>query len=188
MQNNYLQLRAVFLVIFCIILLNGSFVQANQYKISIRDTTKSTTKITTNTKNATKITDTRSDKPSYLKNGVKVNFIPFKPNADKFIVKTPQAPILPRDDDSNKILNNVKVYPNPVSDQLNLTYNVNKDSNVTIKIMDVLGNEITTLLSQHMSAGEQNNSFSISSRLNTGFYFIRLIVGTETVIKRISVL
>ena len=87
-----------------------------------------------------------------------------------------------------KVVSNVKVYPNPVAEQLNLTYNVNKDSNVTIKIMDVLGNEIATLLSQKMSAGEQTNSFNIDSKLHSGYYFIRLIVGTETIVKRISVL
>lgn len=135
-----------------------------------------------------KITDTRSNKPAYLKNGVRVNFVPFKPAVDKFFGNVsgfPRTYILPAED---KVLTNVKVYPNPVSDQLNLSYRVSKDSNVTIKIMDVLGNEIATLLSERLPAGEQTNSFNIASRLNSGFYFIRLIAGNETVIKRISVL
>ena len=91
-------------------------------------------------------------------------------------------------DEDNKVLNNVKVYPNPVTEQLNLTFLVNKDSNVTIMIMDVLGNEVATLFSERLQAGQQNHSFNIASKLSSGFYFVRLIVGTETVIKRISVL
>jgi hypothetical protein len=54
--------------------------------------------------------------------------------------------------------------------------------------MDVLGNEISTLLSQRLQAGEQLNSFPIASSLNSGYYFIRVIVGNETIVKRISVL
>jgi hypothetical protein len=55
--------------------------------------------------------------------------------------------------------------------------------------MDILGNEITTLLSQRLSAGEQSNSFPISSSLSSGYYFIRFMVaGGQPVIKRISVL
>lgn len=139
------------------------------------------------TKNKTKITDTRSNKPG----GVKVNVVPFKP-ADKVFGNTSSQPaktiIKNIDTGEDKILNNVKVYPNPVSDMLNLSYRVKKDSNVTIKIMDVLGNEVVTLLSERMSAGEQNNTFNIAYKLNSGFYFLRLVVGNETVIKRISVL
>ena len=87
-----------------------------------------------------------------------------------------------------KILANVKVYPNPVSDYLNMTYSISKDSNVTIRIMDVLGNEITTLFSESLSEGEHNNTFSISSKISSGFYFVRVSVGSEIITKRISVL
>ncbi|EOR95682.1 hypothetical protein ADIARSV_0995 [Arcticibacter svalbardensis MN12-7] len=87
-----------------------------------------------------------------------------------------------------KVLNNVKVYPNPAEDQITISYTLTKESTVTIKIMDVLGNEIATLLSQRLPSGEQNNSFNIASRLNSGYYFIRLLAGNETVIKRISIL
>lgn len=131
-----------------------------------------------------KITDTRPDKPAALQKGIGIKVVPFKPipvkttnlgnNALKSLA-------------SDKVLNNVKVYPNPVEDQLNLTYQVSKEANVTIKIMDVLGNEVVTLLSQRQSAGEKISSFDISSRLTSGFYFIRFIVGKETVVKRISV-
>lgn len=135
---------------------------------------------------STKITDTRLNKPAYLKNGVMVNFVPFKPSKDKVFGNTPTASA--GRGDGEKILNNVKVYPNPVSDQLNLSYYINKDSNVTIKIMDVLGNEITTLFTERLSAGDQANSFNIASRLASGFYFIRVSVGSEVITKRISVL
>jgi hypothetical protein len=54
--------------------------------------------------------------------------------------------------------------------------------------MDVLGNEITTLFSESLSEGEHNNTFNISSKISSGFYFVRVSVGSEIITKRISVL
>ncbi len=175
-------LRFVLNMIIAACLLAGSAVQANSQTVS--DSTKY---------GKTKITDTRKNKPAYLKNGVRVNFVPFKPAVDKVFGNTSAIPpqIKELEDSANqddKILNNVKVYPNPVTDQLNLTYAVSKESIVTIMIMDVLGNEVATLFSERLSAGQQNNSFNIASKLSSGFYFVRINVGAETVIKRISVL
>ncbi|WP_207532914.1 T9SS type A sorting domain-containing protein [Desertivirga arenae] len=149
------------------------------------------------TKTSSKISDTRKERPSYLQSGINVEITPFKPSVNKASVTSntnaPAAtavntPAKTTQQQDLKIVSNVKVFPNPVAEQLNLTYNVNKDSNVTIKIMDVLGNEIATLLSQKMNAGEQTSSFNINNKLNSGYYFIRLIVGNETIVKRISVL
>ena len=134
-----------------------------------------------------KITDTRLNKPAYLKNGVKVNFIPFKPAKDNFFGNT-KIMNASKSGDNDKVLNNVKVYPNPISDQLNLSFSMSKDANVIVKIMDVLGNEITTLLSERVAAGDQTKPFTIASRITSGFYFIRVSVGSEIITKRISVL
>jgi len=87
-----------------------------------------------------------------------------------------------------KLLSNVKVFPNQISDQINLSFRLNKDSNVSIKVMDALGNEVTTLLSQKLIAGDQNNTFNIGNKLNQGYYFIRVVAGSETIVKRIEVL
>jgi len=90
--------------------------------------------------------------------------------------------------DSDKVLSNVKVFPNPVTEYINLSYRLNKDQVVKIKVMDALGNEVLTLLNQKVEAGNQNHSFEIQNRLSTGIYFVRVAVGTETVVKRISVI
>ncbi len=90
--------------------------------------------------------------------------------------------------DLQKPIDNVKVYPNPVADQLNLSYVLKKEGMVTIKILDVLGNEVSTLFNQRLAAGVQTNKFMIDSKLNTGFYFVRIISGSDSIVKRISVL
>ncbi len=93
---------------------------------------------------------------------------------------------VPRPDD--KLLSSVEVYPNPITDQINLRYYISKNTNVTIKMVDVLGNDVLTLFSRRVDPGEQNGSFPIGKTMNKGFYFIRVIAGTESVIKRISIL
>mgnify|MGYP001091424544 CR=1 FL=1 len=89
---------------------------------------------------------------------------------------------------SEKLLSNVKVFPNPTVERINLSFRLGKRSDVSIKVMDALGNEMLTLFSQTLDPGNQNQSFEIQNRLSSGLYFVRVTAGTETVIKRISVL
>jgi len=131
-----------------------------------------------------KITDTRPNKPAILNRNFKAEFIPFKLFD---LMGSPQSPKSLQLD--TFALLNVKVYPVPVSDQINVSYHLNKDANVTIQLFDFLGKKLITLLSRRMPAGVQNNNFPLTSRLNTGIYFIRVIVGSQQpVTKRISVL
>jgi len=90
--------------------------------------------------------------------------------------------------ENEKLLSSVKVFPNPVVDQISLSYRLSKTSTVSIKVMDALGNEVMTLLNQELDAGPQSHVFDTSNKLTNGFYFIRVSAGTETVVKRISVL
>ena len=89
----------------------------------------------------------------------------------------------------DKLLTIVKIYPNPVEDQLNIILSIGKDgTQTTIKIIDLLGNEVVTLANERLNSGEQTKSFVIPSRLNAGIYFLRVVAGSESQVKRISVL
>jgi hypothetical protein len=116
-----------------------------------------------------------------FKNGLHLVLPPIKPA----IISTTRLTVAKNDD---KLLNNVQVYPNPVTDQINLKYELSRNSNVTIKIMDVLGNDVITIFSQRVEPGEKVYTYSINNKLNRGFYFVRIVAGPESVIKRISVL
>lgn len=120
----------------------------------------------------------RSMKPNYK--GLHVTLPTIKP-INIPVTKTPT----PVDD---KLLSNVQVYPTLVTDQINLKYVITRSANVNIKIMDVLGNEVVNLLSQRVDPGEWKSTYSLKSKLNSGFYFVRIVAGPESVIKRISIL
>lgn len=118
---------------------------------------------------------------SYFKSNLHLVLPPLKPA----VISTQKVSVYKPDD---KLLNNVQVYPNPVTDQINLKYDLSRYSNVTIKIVDVLGNEIITPFSRGVEPGNYSFSYSLNGKLTRGFYFIRIIAGTESVIKRISIL
>ncbi|MBC7567601.1 MAG: T9SS type A sorting domain-containing protein [Pedobacter sp.] len=88
----------------------------------------------------------------------------------------------------DKLLSVLKVYPNPVEDQVNLVIKMDRESNFSVKIMDLLGNEVVTLANERAAAGEQTKTYNVPERLNPGIYFLKIISGSETVVKRISVL
>jgi hypothetical protein len=87
-----------------------------------------------------------------------------------------------------KVLTVLKVYPNPVDDQINISLKLERETILTIKIMDLLGNEVITLSNERYPSGESTKSFNIPNRLNSGIYFLRIVAGGETSVKRISVL
>jgi len=125
-------------------------------------------------------------KPKSTKNGYKNTLHLVLPPLKPAVISTTKVSVAKPDD---KLLYNVQVFPNPVTtDQINVKYELSRYSNVTIKIMDVLGNDIIMLFSQRVEPGEKSFSYPINNKLTKGFYFVRVVAGTESVIKRISVL
>jgi len=90
---------------------------------------------------------------------------------------------------TDKLLSNVEVFPNPITDQINLKYTISRNSTVNVKLVDVLGNNVATLSSQRVEPGEQTVTYPINNnKISKGFYFIRVVAGTEFVIRRVSIL
>ena len=123
----------------------------------------------------------KNTKTSYLKNGLPFALPPLKPG----VVSTTKFSVKRADD---KLLSDVQIFPNPVTDQLNLKYAVSRNTSVTIKIVDVLGNDLLTIFSQRVETGDQKFTYMLNNKLSRGFYFVRIIAGTESTIKRLSVL
>ena len=125
---------------------------------------------------------------------IKANLQPYKPlymtggSTDFFSVLSANAKPAVVTSAKDKLLTVVKIYPNPVEEQLNIILSLNKETMVTIKIIDLLGNEVVTLANERLSAGEQTKTFNIPNRINPGIYFLRVLAGSESQVKRISVL
>ncbi len=132
----------------------------------------------------------KKGKASYLKTGLPFSLPPLKPatvSTTKFNVGRSNGKFTAPGPE--KLLTNVQIYPNPVvKDQLNVSYEVSRNTSVTIKIVDMLGNDLATIFSQHVEQGDQKFTYFLNNKLSRGFYFVRIIAGTESTIKKISVL
>ena len=92
-----------------------------------------------------------------------------------------------KDEDSDKNITNVKVMYNPVAAQITVNFKLVKQSVVTIKLMDALGNEVLNLSNSTLESGNQSLSFETLDKVSPGFYFVRVASGSETVVKRVSI-
>jgi hypothetical protein len=68
-------------------------------------------------------------------------------------------------------------YPNPFNPSTTIKYQIPELSFVTLKVYDVLGNEITTLVSNEKTVGNHQVDFDASS-LSSGVYFYQLKAGS----------
>ena len=64
-------------------------------------------------------------------------------------------------------------YPNPFNPSTKISYSVPEESYVTLKVYDVLGNEVATLVNEKKSRGYYNIEFNAIS-LASGIYFSRI--------------
>ena len=71
-------------------------------------------------------------------------------------------------------------YPNPFNSSTNIQYRLGTADFVTLKVFNVLGNEVTTLVNGFQEAGTYTVPFSVASNLSPGssVYYYRLEVGT----------
>ena len=115
------------------------------------------------------------------------SFALFNPFASANIVLSNSTLIKIDKENNDKIITNVKSSYNPVVSQIIVSYHLAKQTNVSIKLMDALGNEVLNLFNGSLEEGNQNHLFDTSEKVTPGFYFLRVASGSETVVKRISV-
>jgi hypothetical protein len=74
-------------------------------------------------------------------------------------------------------------YPNPFNPTTQISYSLPKSGFVSLKVYDVLGREVTTLVNQNQNSGSYNITFN-ASNLSTGVYFYKLDAGDFLSIKK----
>lgn len=87
------------------------------------------------------------------------------------------------EEENNQI--GLSIYPNPAVDAANIYFNVQETSNVTVQVMNSLGQMVYT-----NNLGEVNGSQMVqfnTTDLNSGVYLVNVIVGDVVTTKRISV-
>lgn len=78
-------------------------------------------------------------------------------------------------------------YPNPFNPSTVINYQLPVNGFVTVKIFDVLGREVKTLVNERQAAGAHSITFN-ADNLPSGVYFYRLQTGTFMETKKMTVL
>lgn len=74
-------------------------------------------------------------------------------------------------------------YPNPFNPKTNIEFRISDFGFVTLKVYDILGNEIATLVNEEKPAGEYEVEFDATS-LTSGIYYYRLTAGNHSSTKK----
>jgi subtilisin-like proprotein convertase family protein len=88
--------------------------------------------------------------------------------------------------EKNQVVKNYKLYqnyPNPFNGRTVIGYSLLKNSNVTLKIYDVLGREVNTLVNENLKTGQYEVSFD-GNDFPSGIYFYKITAGDFTDTKR----
>jgi len=78
-------------------------------------------------------------------------------------------------------------FPNPFNPTTNIRYSIIKTSKVTLKIFDILGREVQTLVNTVQSPGQYTVTFNAQDLAN-GVYFYQLNAGDFTTTKKLMLL
>lgn len=85
----------------------------------------------------------------------------------------------------NTSINNIEVYPNPVNDNATVSVNLINEENVTIEVVNNLGQKVYSVNQGKLAAGEHNISLDFSN-LGAGLYFVNVTAGASTMSKKIT--
>jgi len=81
-------------------------------------------------------------------------------------------------------LNISSVYPNPFNSAVEITFNIEKPSMVTLSIYDVTGKEIANIISDNLEVGSHNATWNGTDKngntVSSGVYFAKLNSGSKT--------
>jgi len=100
------------------------------------------------------------------------------------MVLIPISPVSVDDNnESRKKTNLEQNYPNPFNSQTTIRYEIPELSFATLRIYDVVGNEIKTLVSEEKPAGNYNTEWNAKG-LPSGIYFYKIQAGNFTETKK----
>ena len=80
----------------------------------------------------------------------------------------------------------MNVYPNPMTNTATVDFNLTEASDVTITLVNALGQSVLTENLGNLGAGEQNYSLNAET-LSNGLYFLNIKAGNGTITKKVSI-
>jgi hypothetical protein len=78
-------------------------------------------------------------------------------------------------------------YPNPFNPTTNIRYSISKESQVSLKVYDIMGREVANLVSSRQAAGSYEVNFN-AAKLASGIYFYKLNAGNFIQTKKMQLI
>ena len=78
-------------------------------------------------------------------------------------------------------------YPNPFNPVTTINFSIPQNNFVTLKVYDITGREVKTLINSNLPAGEFKYAFDASS-ISSGIYFYKIVAGDFMDIKRLALI
>jgi len=79
-------------------------------------------------------------------------------------------------------------YPNPFNPSTKIKFDIPKNSNVILKVYDIMGREVKTIVdNEYLHAGSYEVNFD-GTDISSGVYFYRFIAGDYSAAKRMSMI
>lgn len=88
--------------------------------------------------------------------------------------------------DEKIVFTEMNIFPNPVSDILNISFNLFETSDINIRVYDLMGKVVYETYQGMSLIGIKEYSINLRD-LNSGFYLLKLNVGEDSYVKKISV-
>lgn len=79
------------------------------------------------------------------------------------------------------------VYPNPFNGTTNINFQLNKPCDVSLKLYDIQGRHVRSLINEEMNAGQHTFSLEIED-LSSGTYFVQMEAGNTVSVKKVMLL
>lgn len=81
----------------------------------------------------------------------------------------------------------IAIFPNPVSDNLSLSFNLTDNQTVKAAIYNLNGQLVKPLMDEELSWGEHDRNFNVAGSMSTGIYLVKFTVGSNEYFKKIVV-
>ena len=67
----------------------------------------------------------------------------------------------------------MSLYPNPTNNNVNIIFELEENTNVEVKMYNILGSEVSTLISNEMEEGYHSVQISLDN-IEDGLYFVSI--------------
>ncbi len=84
-------------------------------------------------------------------------------------------------------VNDIKVYPNPIQSESNISFTIEKTNFVNLVLIDAKGNVVSTLVNKVMNPGSYNIPLN-NMYLSSGMYYMQLYAGEKKYMKPVAII